>query len=58
VFSTVSSAHLAPAERMGRYLQQLAQAVDPREVRRRSGVDFLASMNVVEMGRPVGVCIT
>lgn len=29
VFSTVSSARLAPAERMDRYLDQLAQAVDP-----------------------------
>ena len=57
VFSTVSSAHLAPAERMGRYLDQLAHAVDPREVRSGFGADFLAGMIVVELGRPVGVCV-
>lgn len=48
----------AAAEQMGRYLDQLAQAVDPREVRSGFGADFLASMIVFELGRPVGVCIT
>ena len=50
MFSTVSSARLEPAERMGWYLDQLAQAVDPREVRSGFAADFLASMNVVELG--------
>lgn len=50
VFSTLSSAHLAPAERMGWYLDQLAQAVDPRQVRSGFEADFLASLNVIELG--------
>jgi hypothetical protein len=35
---------------MGWYLDQLAQAVDPRQVRSGLAADFVASMNVIELG--------
>ena len=46
-FSTVSSARLAPAERMDRYLDQLAQAVDPVAFTNMLATAFLA---LVTMG--------
>lgn len=58
MFSTVSSAQLAPGERMGWYLDRLAQAVDPRQVRSGFAADFLASMNVIELGAARAIRLT